>query len=159
MTTVKTNKGEFLLIEVSSYGINFVADMGYLIFKTPNYETWIKDKDLWDYEKLLRHEEKCKGKDEWKQAAIRLPDGDFKFVAVTSSFVLDKHEASQNLTEEIAAQIVNNNGMNCYDNYRNKIDERYTCSTAMDSFKCLLAAANIHNIAEDKAYAILRKLK
>lgn len=155
METIKTNKGEFLLIQIPESCVRFVCDMGYFIYKEPNYDTWIKDEELLSYSKCIAHLKKCEGKEEWNMKAIKLPDGDFKFIAVTKSFVLNTHQASQNLTEEIAAQIVGDNGMGCYDNYRLKKDEKYTCESAMDSFQCLLATSGIDT---KLPYAILKKL-
>lgn len=155
METIITEKGEFLLIQIPERCIRFVADMGYFMYKEPNYDTWIKDKDLWNPVRLDQILKKNEGKDEWNMKAIKLPDGDFTFIAVTESFVLNTHQASQNLTEEIAAQIVGDNGMGCYDNYRLKKDEKYTCESAMDSFQCLLATSGIDT---KLPYAILKKL-
>ncbi len=150
---VTTGKGKFLFVEIPESSVIFVCDMGYLIFKVPNYDTWIKNKDMENPFKMMKHLEKHKESDEWKPQYIKLPDGNYKFIGVTRSFLADRHEASQNLTEEIAAQIVDNNGMGCYDNYRLKNDEKYTCTTAMDSFKCLLETSNLKS-----EYAILKKI-
>lgn len=155
METLTTGKGTFLFVEIPFDIVNVYENMGYLIFKSPNYETWISDKDLWNYEKCMKHLEKNKNKDEWKQQAMKLPDGNFKFIAVLKSFVLDRHEASQNLTEETAAQIVDDNGMGCWDNYRLKPDEKYTCTTAMDSFACLILLSAFIECF-DSNYAILK---
>lgn len=135
METIITNKGTFILVEVHRFGIIFYENMGYLIYKEPAYEN--------------------EGKSDYKQAAIKLPDGNYKFLAVMKSAVLDRHEASQNLTEEIAADIVDDNGMGCYDNYRLKKDEKYTCRTAMDSFSCLILMSK-HSLKADANYAVLK---
>ena len=136
--SLETNKGEFLLVQVPEYCVNFYLSMGkdYLLFRQPNYETWISDNDLMSPAKINKHLEKNKDKDEWKTVAYRLPDGNFEFIAVTKSFVLSHHEASQNLTEEIAQKIIE--------------DEN-----ALDCFHRLLASKNI---SKDKPYAILKKI-
>jgi len=154
-TEIKTGKGTFVLLEIPSDGVIFVADMGYLIFKTPAIENWVTDKELWDPVRLDKYLTRTEGKDQWKQAAIKIPVDNYKLLAVTKSFLADRHESSQNLTESIAEQIVDNNGMGCFDNYRLKRDEKFTCTTAMDSFQCLLLASGID---EQKTYAILKKL-
>jgi len=154
MKTIKTDKGEFLFIQIPESCVRFIADMGYFMYKEPNYETWCDERELMNPILLDKFLKKAEGKDEWKDRAIKLPDGDYKFMAVTVSMLADKHEASQNLTEEIAAKIVGDNGMGCYDNYRLKKDEKYTCKTAMDSFKCLLATSSLNS---DVPYAILKK--
>ena len=156
MKYIKTNKGEFLFVVIPNSSILFVCDMGYLIFKKPAYENWVTDEELSNPLKLEKYLKRAEGKDDWKQAAIKLPDGDYKFMAVTSSFVTDKHEASQNLTEEIAAQIVDDNGMGCWDNYRLKKDNKYTCTSAMNSFSCLLETSNMD---AKECYAILKNVR
>lgn len=56
------------------------------------------------------------------------------------------------ITEAIADQIVGDNGMGCYDNYRLKKDEVYTCTCAKDSFECLMDTANL--IGKFKIYKL-----
>lgn len=155
METITTAKGTFLFVEITNDGVNFVSDMGYLIYKVPNYDTWISDKDLWNPIKCMQYADKIKGKDEWKQVATKLPDGNYMFIAVMKSFVTEKHVASQNLNEETASLIVGDNGMGCWDNYRLKPDEVYTCTSAMDSFNCLMLLSK-HSLKVDSNYAILK---
>ncbi len=132
--TIKTNKGEFVLVEISSNGINFFINMGYLIFKVPEYDNWVTDEDLSNPIKLQKYIDGVK--DQWKQDMRKLPEGNFKFIAVTNSFVTNKHEASQNLIEEISSQIVDDKG-----------------KSGMDSFNRLLISENL----QGKCYAILQK--
>lgn len=153
--TITTGKGKFAFVELPFDVVNIFENMGYLVFQSPNYDTWIKDKDLWNYEKCMKHLENNKNKDEWVKRLIKLPEGNYKFIAVLKSFVIDWHEASQNLTEKTAAQIVDDNGMGCWDNYRMKKDEKYTCKNAMDSFSCLILNTK-HSLKVDANYAILK---
>jgi hypothetical protein len=69
--------------------------------------------------------------DDFISKYISLPDGHYTLIATTP------------LTEEQAEEIVSNNGMGCYDNYRLKKDNKYTCTTALQSFNCLLHTAGI----------------
>ena len=153
MKTATTGKGTFLFVEVHESGVVFYENMGYLIYKEPDYENWVTDADLMNPEKLNKFLKSVEGKSDYKQAAIKLPNGNYKFVAVIKSGVLDRHEASQNLTEAIAEQIVDDNGMGCWDNYRLKRDNKYTCTSAEDSVDCLLKSLGLDTT---KNYAILK---
>lgn len=130
MYTVSTKKGNFLFVPIPESCVIFIADMGYLIFKSPAYENWVTDDELFDYGKLMEYMERVEGKDEWKDNYIKLPNGHHKLLGVTRSFLADTHESAQNITEEIAAQIVDDNGCFCYDNYSSQYDNKYTCTTA-----------------------------
>lgn len=155
---IKTAKGEFLFMEVPEACVNFIVNMGYLLFNVPAYENWVTDDELANPIKLDKYLKRVEGKDEWKRMALKLPDADFReyqLLGVTKSFVTSKHEASQNITEEVAAQIVGDNGMGCYDNYRLKKDEKYTCSSAISSLNCLLLACDL---SPEKPYAILKHI-
>ena len=154
MQTIKTGKGDFLFIELpNTECILFTYNMGYLIYKEPAYENWAKESDLVNYVKIEKYLKRVEGKDDFKQKVIKLPDGDFKFIGATKTHLADRHEAAQNITEEKAALIVDNNGLGCWDNYRLKRDEKYTCTSALDSFKCLLSASKLD---ETKEYAVLK---
>lgn len=155
METITTGKGTFLFVEVHQHGVNFFENMGYLVYQEPAYENWVSDKLFDNPIKLEKFLKKNEGKSDHKQAAIKLPDGNYKFIAVLKSGVLDHHEASQNLTEVTAAQIVDDNGAGCWDNYRLKKDEKYTCTTAMQSFSCLILLSK-HTMKADSNYAILK---
>lgn len=156
---IKTSKGEFLFMEVPDGCVNFIVNMGYLLFNAPILENWVTDAELANPIKLFKYLKHVEGKDEWRRMAFKIPDSDFteyKLLGVTKSFVTVKHEASQNITEEIASRIVGDNGMGCYDNYRLKKDEKYTCNSAVDSLNCLLAASSL---PVEKAYVILQPIK
>lgn len=155
METITTGKGSFLFVEVHRFGVNFFENMGYLIYQEPAYENWVPDDILENPVKLGRFLKKNEGKSDHKQAVIKLQGGDYKFIAVMFSGVLDGHEASQNITEEKAALIVDGNGAGCWDNYRLKKDEKYTCKSAMQSFKCLMLLTK-HGLKLDVNYAILK---
>lgn len=58
---------------------------------------------------------------------------------------------SNDISEECAGQIVDDNGMGCWDNYRLKKDEKYTCLTAISSLKCLMETSGL-----SRRYAILK---
>lgn len=152
MVEIKTNKGRFLVVEIPASCVNFVCDMGYLIFKMPAYENWVTDKELANPFKLDKYLDRVQGKDEWKNNYIKLPEGNFKFIGATRTFLADHHPSTQNITEEVAQKIVDDNGMGCWDNYRLKKDEKYTCTSAIASVKCLLETAGVD---EKKFYAIL----
>jgi len=153
MKTATTGKGTFLFVEVHESGVVFYENMGYLIYKEPDYKNWVTDSDLLNPVKLAKFLERNDKNSDYKQAVIKLPNGNYKFVAVIKSGVLDRHEASQNLTEEIAATIVDDNGMGCWDNYRLKRDNKYTCTSAEDSVDLLLKSLGLDTT---KNYAILK---
>lgn len=77
---------------------------------------------------------------------VKLPEGEYKFIG-----------KSYDMVEWQAAQIVGDNGAGCWDNYRLKKDEVYTCKTAMDSFNCLMLFTP-HLLKVDSNYAILKVL-
>lgn len=155
METITTGRGTFLFVEVHRHGVVFYENMGYLIYREPAYENWVPDKILWDPIKLDKFLAKHEGKPEYKQTVVKLPEGNWKFSAVMASGVLDHHEASQNISEKTAEQIVDDNGMGCWDNYRLKRDEKYTCTTAMNSFESLILMSK-HSLKVGVNYAILK---
>lgn len=76
---------------------------------------------------------------------IELPDDSGFWEAINST---------EKMTEEQAAQVVEDNGMGCWDNYKGKIDERYTCLSALDSLKSLMRAKKMTR----ENYAILKRI-
>lgn len=160
METITTSKGEFLFVEVPRYGVTFFENMGYLIYQEPDYKNWVTDAILESPFKMMQFLDSKRGKkqgSDYKRAAIKLPDGNYKFIAVMKSGVLVQPENSQNINEERASLIVGDNGMGCWDNYKLKKDEVYTCKSAIDSFNCLIFWSQ-HTLKPDCNYAILKRM-
>lgn len=70
-------------VEVPDGAKNFRIDMGYLIYKVPNYKVWVTDDILADYRKLQKHLEKHKGEDDYKTGGTPLPPGSGQFLFTT----------------------------------------------------------------------------
>lgn len=154
---VTTGQGTFLFIPVPDQCVNFVCDMGYLIYDQPDYNNWVTDDELWDFEKLEKYMARTEGASGYKKGARKLPDteiGPYSFVGATKTMFADTHPNHQNITEEKAYHIVDNNGMNCWDNYRLKKDEKYTCTSAMQSLRCLMETAGLKDTC---AYAVVKR--
>ena len=102
-----------------------------------------------------------------------MPDNSIEFVATIENNLFNigtyyfnelsgakfKYEficTTDTITEEIAKEIVDDNGLGCYNNYIFE-DEKYTWNFALDSFYCLLQSNNL--ISSSKIYAICKRLK
>lgn len=156
METVKTSKGTFLFVPVHESGVIFYENMGYLIYKEPAYENYCPDEVLADPFKLDKWLKKNEDKSDYKQVAIKLPEGNYKFIAVLKSGLLDTHESSQNITEKTASEIMGDNGKGLYETYGlYKNNNRYACTTAIDAFSALLFQAS-NSIKPECNYAILK---
>jgi hypothetical protein len=74
--------GEYHALEAPEGAINFTIDMGYLIFKVPNYANWCTDAILSDYGKLSKYLETHKAENDYKTGGIPLP-GNWKIICAT----------------------------------------------------------------------------
>ena len=109
---IKTGKGSFLFVQLPkaiSYGYDATKNVISCLIAWGGF-----DRSLGEY----IHDEIVE---------IPLPEGEYVYLGATRS-----------ITEETAAGIVDDNGMGCWDNYRLKKDEKYTCLNASSSLKCLI---------------------
>lgn len=112
METIINSKGKFLFVEVHKRGVIFFENMGYLIYKEPDYENWVTDDELSDPKKIKDYLKKVELKSDYKKTAIKLPKGNYEFIAVMESGLLNDHPSSQNINQESAAKIVDSDGKN-----------------------------------------------
>ena len=70
-------------VEVPDMATNFIVDMGYLIYKVPNYKGWVNDNVLADYNKLQKHLKKYENEPDFKTGGTPLPPGSWKYLFTT----------------------------------------------------------------------------
>lgn len=143
-------------VEVPAGSINFNIDMGYLIYKVPNYKAWVNDDILADYNKLQQHLDKHKGDDDYKTGGSPLPPGAWRFLFTTGA-----------ATEEDARKVVGSSDWHFPDKHIRFVDYKHPYDrenkqrwgegfgTAIESLASLIRSKGL----DDKTYyAIIEKL-
>jgi len=77
---IKTEKFEGLLVKVPDDTIRSTVYMGYLIHKCHNFENGITDEQLADYSKLTKYLKNHNPEKDYKEVAVKLPDGQWKLI-------------------------------------------------------------------------------
>jgi hypothetical protein len=88
-------RDNYWAVEVPQGAINIIIDMGYIIWKEPNYKNWCTDAILSDYGKLSKYLETHKAEDDYKTGGMPLPPGTWQIVC-----------PSKWVSEEQARQII-----------------------------------------------------
>lgn len=121
-------RNNYWAVEVPDGAINFIIDMGYIIWKSPNYKNWCNDTILSDYDKLSKYLETHKAEDDYKTGGLPLPPGAWEIVCTSKEVT---HEQVWMIVESVDSE---GRGLQ-YINYANGI---YVFSNAKSSFRTLL---------------------
>jgi len=126
-------------VEVPEGAINIIIDMGYIIWKAPNYKNWVNNDILSDYGKLSKYLQTHKEEDDYKTGGMPLPPGNWQIVCT-----------SKEATEAIAAQIVEKDSefFKCYAGNRSHI-------SPLRSLFCLMGEKGCSLV--NKTYLIIKK--
>lgn len=128
-------------VEVPDNAEKFIIDMGYLIFKVPNYANWCNDSIMADPARLIKYVETHKAENDYKTGGMPLP-GNWQFICT-----------SKECSEEQAKNIVED-GEAGYKGYNTLEDNVLFWREAIDSLNSLLQSkgCDVNN-----NYAILKK--
>jgi hypothetical protein len=135
-------------VEVPEGAKDFTIDMGYLIFKVPNYKNWVNDDILADYGRLEKHLKTHKAENDYKTGGIMLPPGPREFLFCTKW-----------ATEEDARKVVEW----WVANYDHKVTwyRDYSASSekacAIDYVYSIASLLRSKNLDDKKNWAVIRK--
>lgn len=130
-------------IEVPEGSINFTVDMGYLIYKVPNYANWCTDAILSDYGRLSKYLETHSADKDYKTGGIPLP-GNWQIIC-----------SSKECTEEQAKGVVEEYSIRGHKRFEDYSIEFMWQETALDSLRSLLTSKGLD---PNKNYIILKKI-
>lgn len=80
-------RNKYWAVEVPQGAINIIIDMGYIIWKEPNYKNWCNDDILSDYSKLSKYLETHKVEDDYKTGGMPLPIGTWEIVCASKDII------------------------------------------------------------------------
>jgi hypothetical protein len=136
---------EYFCLSVPECAIQIVADMGYLIYKEPDYKNRVTDAELANLAKLDKYLSRVKEGDDWKPGYIPLPSGQWQLIG-----------KADELTEEQANWIVESDNPSQHSDkviYRDYLGVKEK-DTALESLSTLLTS---HSLTASTT-VILRKL-
>jgi hypothetical protein len=144
--TLHNLRGEWWGVEVPEGAINFKFDMGYLIWKEPNYKAWVNDDILSDYNRLQKHLEKHKGDDDYKTGGIPL-SGTWQIICLSG-------ECTEEVAKEIVEKVIYPNEPVYYKIYDEDSDVNATTDFT-ESFNSLLRSKGLN----EKNTLILKQVR
>lgn len=131
-------------VKVPEGAINFKIDMGYIIWRQPNYKNWVTNDILSDYGKLTKYLDTHNSENDYKTGGQPAPPGQWQIVCT-----------SREATPEQAGQIVEYDGEGWKDYDKSNFHNDLPFMDSLNSFASLLTSRGLDL---NKNYLILKKI-
>ena len=133
---IQTGACTLFFAELPEGAINIQPYMGYITARVPNYDNWATDEIIANPIKCAEYVENHKPENDYKDFALKLPDGEWKLLC-----------KADEVTEEISEWVVKRETFErCLSDlfFRSYTKDRHHCESALQSYESLLEANGIY---------------